>query len=85
MQLIYSYGMPALFVVAGVLLVIFRRQVASHIIEKNRALFDSVPKLFPPPEADRDRLQLQVLQCLVAVVGLGFIGVIVAQVVESMR
>jgi len=85
MQQLYPFLFPALFVLAGVLLVIFRRQAASHIIEKNRALYDRVPTFFPPPESDRDRLRLQFHQWLVAFVGLGWIVGGAAIIVEAMR
>jgi hypothetical protein len=85
MQQISPLIVPALFVLAGVLLVIFRRQTASHIIEKNRALYDRVPTFFPPPEADRDRLRLLFHQWLVAVIGLVWIVAGAAIIVESMR
>jgi hypothetical protein len=85
MQQILSIVIAALFPLAGVLLVIFRRRVALYILERNRALYDSVPKLFPPPEADRDRLQLQVLEWLVAIIGLGWIVVSIGMLLDPKR
>ena len=85
MQHLYPFGINALFILAGVLLVIFRRRVASHVIEKNRDLYDRVPTLFPPPEADRDRLRLLVHQWLVAIVGLVWIAAGAGLILKLMR
>jgi len=85
MQQIYPFLFPALFVLAGIVLVIFRGGAATRIIEKNRALYDRVPTFFPPPEADRDRLRLQVHRWLVAIVGLGWIVIGAGMIFELIR
>jgi hypothetical protein len=85
MQQLFSFAGGTLFILGGPLLVIFRRQIASYMVDKNRALYDQVPTLFPPPEADHDRLRLQVHEWLVAIIGLGWITVSIALVAESIR
>jgi hypothetical protein len=73
MQQIQPYAISALFVVGGLVLLIFRRGIANYVIRKNRILYDRVPTIFPPPPANREKLRRLAQELMVVIVGVALI------------